>query len=198
MNKFAFGAALAVLTAAIPTAASAQRLSPAIVAVVDIARVSAECNACRTAGTQIQQQLQQLQQRATALRQPLQTEAQGIQTALTAAKGNPDAALEARIQAYQTKETAANRELSGTEQNLRSIEAHVNQQIGQRLTPIINQVMQSRGASIAIGKGATLAVSPSLDVTADVLALLNQQLPSVSVTPLPQQAQPQQPQPQGR
>ena len=59
MNKFAFGAALAVLTAAIPTAASAQRLSPAIVAVVDIARVSAECNACRTAGTQIQQQLQQ-------------------------------------------------------------------------------------------------------------------------------------------
>ena len=198
MNKFAFGAALAVLTAAIPTAASAQRLSPAIVAVVDIARVSAECNACRTAGTQIQQQLQQLQQRATALRQPLQTEAQGIQTALTAAKGNPDAALEARIQAYQTRETAANRELSGTEQNLRSIEAHVNQQIGQRLTPIINQVMQSRGASIAIGKGATLAVWHSLDVTADVLALLNQQLPSVSVTPLPQQAQPQQPQPQGR
>ena len=151
MNKFAFGAALAVLTAAIPTAASAQRLSPALIAVVDIARVSAECNACRTAGTQIQQQLQQLQQRATALRQPLQTEAQGIQTALTAAKGNPDAALEARIQAYQTRETAANRELSGTEQNLRSIEAHVNQQIGQRLTPIINQVMQSRGATIAIG-----------------------------------------------
>jgi outer membrane protein len=39
-------------------------------------------------------------------------------------------------------------------------------------------------------------------VTADVLAQLNQQLPSVSITPLPQQAAPagQQPQqqPQGR
>jgi hypothetical protein len=55
-------------------------------------------------------------------------------------------------------------------------------------------VMASRGAGIVVDRGATLAVSPTLDITNDVLAQLNQQLPSVSVTPLPQAQQQQQPQ----
>ena len=41
-----------------------------------------------------------------------------------------------------------------------------------------------------IGKNATLASNPANDITAEVLSTLNQQLPSVSVTPLPQQARP--------
>jgi hypothetical protein len=40
-----------------------------------------------------------------------------------------------------------------------------------------------------VDRSATLAVSPTLDITNDVLAQLNQQLPSVNVTPLPQQQQ---------
>jgi len=48
---------------------------------------------------------------------------------------------------------------------------------------------------MAIAKGATLANDNSIDVTSEVLAALNQALPSVSVTPMPQQ---QQQQPQGR
>ena len=56
-----------------------------------------------------------------------------------------------------------------------------------------------RGASIAIAKESTLANDTSIDVTTEVLTALNQQLPSVSVTPLPQQQQQQQQQqPQGR
>ncbi len=59
--------------------------------------------------------------------------------------------------------------------------------------------MTARGANIVLPKGATLANSDALDVTAEVLAALNQQLPSVTVAPLPQQAAPQQPpRPQGR
>ena len=62
--------------------------------------------------------------------------------------------------------------------------------------PIINQVMGTRRATVVIDKGSALASSPALDITNDVLAALNQQLPSVSVTPLPQQQQ--QRTPQGR
>ena len=97
MTKLYFGAAIAALAATIPAAAPAQRLSPAVIAVVDIGRVSTECTACRAAATQLQTQGQQLQQRAQQLQQQLQTEGQPIQTAVNALNGKqPDAALQQR------------------------------------------------------------------------------------------------------
>ncbi|HEY9554321.1 OmpH family outer membrane protein [Allosphingosinicella sp.] len=198
MNKFVFGAALAALATAIPASAPAQRLGGAVIAVVDVEQVMAQCTACVAARTQLQQQLQQAEGRAQQLSQPLETEAQSIQQALAALGGKqPDAALTQRIQALQTKQNSARQELGGRQRTLQSTEAHVNQQIAARLGPIINQVMQTRGATVVLNKGNTLAASASIDVTNDVLAQLNQQLPSVSVTPLPQQ-QTQQQQPQGR
>jgi Skp family chaperone for outer membrane proteins len=195
MNKLFLGAALAALAITIPAAAPAQRLSPAIVAVVDITRVSTECTACRAAATQLQTQAQTLQQRAQTLQQQLSTQGQPIQTAVNALNGKqPDAALQQRITAFQTQERNAQQELQQTQQRLQSTQANVNRQISERLRPILNTVLQSRGATVIIDKGVTLASSPTIDVTNDVLAALNQQLPSVSVTPLPQQQQ----QPTGR
>ncbi len=40
--------------------------------------------------------------------------------------------------------------------------------------------MQRRGANVMVEAGATLASGSALDVTNDVLAALNQQLPSVA------------------
>jgi hypothetical protein len=57
-------------------------------------------------------------------------------------------------------------------------------------------VSATRGASVTVDRGAVLFAAPTLDITNDVLAQLNQQLPSVSVTPLP--AAPQAARPQGR
>lgn len=190
MNKFAFSAALTVLAVAIPAVAPAQRLSPTVVAMVDTQRILAECTACRAANTQLQQQVTQLQQRQQQLAQPLQTEGQQIQTAISALNGKQaDAALQQRIKAFDAKQNTANQELARTQQNIQSIQAHVQQQIGTKLGPIVTQVMNNRGATIVIERGATLAAAPSIDVTNDVLTALNQQLPSVSVTPLPQQQQ---------
>ncbi|HEV2747482.1 MAG TPA: OmpH family outer membrane protein [Allosphingosinicella sp.] len=196
MTRSTFGAALAALSLAVPAAAPAQRLGGAVIAVVDTGRVFRECNACRTAMTQLQARGNQLRQRTQQLTQPLQTEGQSIQAAVRALNGRqPDAALQQRITAFEGKRTSAAQEVQRGQQNLESIQASVNQQIGARLGPILNQVMQTRGATLIVDKGATLANSPALDVTADVLAQLNQQLPSVSLTPL---ARPQQQQPQGR
>jgi len=189
--------ASAIAIAALSTSASAQRLSPAVIAVVDTDRVSRECTACVAAQGQLRTQLQAAQTRQTQLRTSLQTEGAPIQTAVNALNGKqPDAALQARIRAFGAKEETANRELETRTQTLQSTQRHVSQQISQRLIPIINTVMTARGAVLAVDKGATLASSASLDVTNDVLAQLNQQLPSVSVTPLPAAAQA--PRPQGR
>ena len=50
--------------------------------------------------------------------------------------------------------------------------------------------MTQRGANIALDQQQTMAAAKGVDVTDAVLALLNQQLPSVSVTPLPAAAAP--------
>jgi outer membrane protein len=185
-------AALAVTAIALPAAASAQRAPAAVIVVVDNGRIYEQCTACRAAVTQLQSQATQLQARQQALAGPLRTEAQSIQTAANALKGaQPGAALEARARALQTRQEAANTELQRLQQNLQSSQQNVRRQIDARLGPIISSVMTARGANIAVDTEATLARSPSLDVTTEVLTQLNTQLPAVSVTPLPQQAAPQ-------
>ena len=125
----------------------------------------------------------------------LRPEGEAIQAAIQALAGKaPDAALRARVQAFQKKQDDANQELSRGQQNIQSIQANVVRQINAQLTPVINQVMTTRGANLAVDQNATLAHSQATNVTADVLAGLNRVLPSVSLTPLPAQQQ----QPQGR
>ena len=202
MNKFVFGAAIAALTVALPGAAQAQRNNQPAVLIVDTDRIFAECNACTAASTQLNQQMQSAQQLAQQLAAPLQTEGQQLDAAVKALNGRqPDAALQARITNFQTRQNQASQQLQQREQQIRSTQAHVNQQIGTRLGPIIEQIRNTRRAAVVLAKGQTLANDNSLEVTNEVLTELNRVLPSVSVTPLPQPAQPAQPntqQPQGR
>ncbi len=195
-KTFMMLAALAASTVALPTAATAQRVPAATVVVVDSGRIYRECNACRTAQTQLQTQVTALQQRQQTLQNELRPEGEAIQAALTALQGRqPDAALRTRAEAFQTRQTQAAEELSRTQQNLQSIQANVLRQINVQLNPAINRIMTTRGANLAVDVDATLAHAQALNVTNEVLAALNTALPSVSLTPLPQQ---QQQQPQGR
>ncbi|MCJ8158566.1 OmpH family outer membrane protein [Sphingomonas sp. LaA6.9] len=199
MTKYLIVTALSALAVASPIAAQAQKLNPAVIAVVDNDRVFRECTACKAAQAQMQTQLQQIQQRAQQLGQPLQTEAQSLEAAVKALAGKqPDAALQQRATAFQQKQTAAQKELSDREQAFQRNRAYVAQQIQEKLNPIVSQVMTARGATVALDRQATLAAAASIDVTNDVLAQLNQQLPSVNTTAPAPAAQPAQPQPQGR
>jgi Skp family chaperone for outer membrane proteins len=190
-------AAALVAVSALATPALAQRAPAAVVVVVDTDRVYRDCNACRTAQTQLQSQVTGLRNRQKALEDQLRPEGQAIQTAVNALAGKPaDAALQNRAKAFQQRQEQANQELARTQQNLQSIQANVLRQINEKLQPVINQVMTQKGANIAVDVDATLAHGAATNVTNDVLAALNQQLPSISVTPLP--AQQTQQTPQGR
>jgi hypothetical protein len=83
----------------------------------------------------------------------------------------------------------------------------VVRQMTERMDPLIGQVTRSRGANIAVDISATLAHNPAVNVTADVLALMNQNNTPFNVNAPAQQpaaqtpaAQPpqQQRRPQGR
>ena len=178
-------------TLAVPSVAIAQRAPAAVVVVVDTSRIYRDCNACRTAQTQLQSQITAARTREQTLSNELRTEGQALQTAVNALAGKePDAALRARAEAFQKKQEAAQAELARLQQNIQSIQANVVRQIDARLNPAITQVMTTKGANVAVDLNATLAHAPAVNVTNEVLAALNTALPSVSVTPLPQQQQP--------
>lgn len=182
-------AALAIAGASLGAGtAAAQALADAKVAVVDVERVMRDCTACVAANTQLQTQRQALVTFAQQQGQPLQTEQTSLETALKAANGKPDAALTTRIQAFQTKQQTAQRAVSEREQAFQRNVQFVQQQIAQKMVPVIQQIAQQRGATIAVSKENTIFSAPAAEITDAVLTTLNQQLPSVSTTaPPPQQ-----------
>jgi len=191
MSKNLICAAL-VAAALVPSTASAQAIPAAVVAVVDLDRVTTDCTACKTASAALKSQVAALGTRETQLAAPLKTEGQSIQTAINALGGKtPDAALEARIKAFQTKQQSGSAELQRQQQQLQRNQAYIQQQIQTKLGPIYQQVMQRRGANLLMETGSTLATAATVDVTADVVAALNASLPSLQTTAPPQAQQPQ-------
>jgi outer membrane protein len=192
MKTLLISGALAAAVIA-PSAATAQALPAAVVAVVDLDRVTAECNACKTAQAALKGQVQAYQNREQSLAAPLETEQKSIQTAIDALKGKePDAALKTRVQSFQAKQQQAAQELSTQQQQIQRNQQYIQKQIQEKLSPIYRQVMQRRGANLLVEVGTTLATAQNVDVTNDVLAALNAALPTLVTTA------PAAPAPQGR
>jgi Skp family chaperone for outer membrane proteins len=206
MNKLLFAPVIAGL--ALATAAQAQQLPGAVIAVVDRDRVASTCTQCVVATNALRAQAQAYEARENQLTAPLRAEQQAIQTAVNAlpAGAAADAALTARAQAFQTNTQAAERELGQAQATLRRNQQHVVNQILERMNPLIQQVTRERGANLAIDVSATLATNAQLNVSDAVLALMNQNSTPFSVTAPPpaqqpaaqQPAQPPRPRPSGR
>jgi Skp family chaperone for outer membrane proteins len=195
MKKLLVSAAIAA-SLALPAAAQAQAVPPAVVAVVDLEKVTSDCTACKTAQTTLQGQITALQNREKTLSGPLETEGKSIQTAVNALAGKePDAALAARIKAWQAKRDAGAQEISNQQQQIQRNQQYIQKQIVDKLGPIYSQVMQKRGANILVEVNNTLAASSSVDVTGDVVTSLNAALPSIATTA---PAAPKPANPQGR
>ena len=173
------------------SAASAQSIPSAVVAVVDLDRVTTECNACKTASAALKGQVSSFESRRDTLASTLQAEQKSIQTSIDALKGKePDAALQARVKAFQAKAQTSEQELAGQQAQIQRNQQYIQKQIQEKLAPIYQQVMQRRGANLLVEVGATLATAQSVDVTNDVLSSLNGVLPSL-ITTAPAQSAPQ-------
>ena len=190
MKRLLLTASLAA-SAVLPSAVHAQAIPGAVIAIVDLEKVTSTCNACKTASAALRSQATALQTRQQALATPLQTEQKSIQAAIDALNGKePDAALKNRVQAFQTKEQQAAQELQTQQTQVQRNQAYIQKQISDKLGPIYTQVMQRRGANMMVEIGQTLASGATLDVTNDVVTALNAALPSIQTT-APAAAKPQ-------
>jgi outer membrane protein len=193
MKKLLVSAAIAASFVA-PAVAQAQAVPPAIIAVVDLEKVTTACTSCKNAQNALQGQVNALKAREKALATPLQTEQKSLQTAIeTLADKQPDAALQARVKAFQSKQQQAAEEISRQQQQIQRNQAYIQQQIQTKLGPIYQSVMAKRGANIMLEVGGTLATTSAVDVTNDIVTGLNAALPTIQTT-APAAA----PRPQGR
>lgn len=194
--------AAALIAAAIPTGAFAQRLPAATVGVVNSQQILEGCTVCRAADQQLAAQQQQLRQRAQTLGlvsatpntpAPLEAEGQAIQAAIDALPPGQqaNAALQARIQTFQTNMQNAQREIAAGEQTIRRNQAFLLQQIQQRVSPAVAQVGQQRGATVVLDASNIAWSSPTVDLTSAVLAVVNQNTTPLNVNAPPPQQQPQ-------
>jgi len=190
----------ALAAAIVPTAASAQAIPGAVIAVVDIDRVTTDCTACKAATATLRSRATALQNRERTLAAPLETEGKAIRDAAEALKGKPaDAALEARAKAWEAKRASAAQEIERSRLQLQRDQQYISQQVATKLQAIYSQVMTRRGANLLVDVSNTLATSITLDVTNDLLAALNTALPSVQMNaPAQTQQRQQRQQPQGR
>ena len=103
----------------------------------------------------------------------------------------PAPAPSRRIAAFRTKQQQGQTELANRQSTIESTQANVQRQLGTKIVQVVEQSRVRRQAQLVVTKSSALASDPAIDITGEVLAAVNQQLPSVSVTPLPQQASPQ-------
>jgi outer membrane protein len=73
MTKLLISASF-IAAAVLPAAAQAQAIPAAVVAVVDLDKVTSQCNACKTAAAALRSQITGLQSRVIALATPQQTQ----------------------------------------------------------------------------------------------------------------------------
>ena len=186
MKNILATALVAATIAAAP--AAAQSVPAAKVAVVDLDRIGRECTACRTASAALQGQVTTFNSRRQQLAASLQPDRQALTTAVTALNGRePDAALRARITAFQTKEGAAQQELERSQAQIQRNQAYVGQQVNAKLVPLLQPAMDRRGANVLLDSGAALKFAANVDITNDVLTALNGVLSSVATTAPAQQ-----------
>ena len=176
MKTLLFSAAFAAAVIA-PTAANAQALPAAVVAVVDLDKVTSDCNACKTAATTLRGQVTSLQDREKALADAAPDRKKSIQAAIDALKGKePDAALQNRIKAFQTKQQPGAQEFSASsaiQRNQRYIQKQIQTSWGRSTAGHAAPRRHRTWSSRRDPRDAA-----AVDVTADVVAALNAALPT--------------------
>lgn len=196
----------ALLTAAISAGLGLVALSPAVAQeaapaataarsaylVVDLNRVVQESAALKAAQPTLDAKRTALESKLKTLQTQLEADAKALQQQAQSGVAAPDV-LQAKQRELQQKAQKADQEVSTMRNDYGRTENHVVSQILDGSRPVINQIIQERGATLVLNREAVVFANPSIDITGDVIARMQKSLPTVSTTPPAQPAAQQQP-----
>lgn len=187
-------ATLLLLSIAAPSFQLAHAQGTTII-VIDEVRILQDSRAGKDIQTKLGTIETQIDAELEPARRALETAAQSIQPRIddkTPEVISADAALVADLNAFQQQRQAfaQRRQVVAQEFSLTQQQALVNFNVA--LEPVVMEVMRERGAQVVLSKDMTLFAADSVDVSADIIAKLDQRTPAIAVTRVRAPAQPQQ------
>jgi outer membrane protein len=173
------------LSAAMLAPAMAQPAGGGTVMVVNYQRIIAETDAGRSMTSQLQTISTTIQGELRPEGQSIETEQNAIRTAIgnrSPEQVQGDSAITRRIQALQTRGEAFRQRQITAGRDLEYTQQQAFENFNTQITPLVREIMESRGVAVTIDSSAANLVLPSADATADVIARVNQRVRSISVT----------------
>ncbi len=86
-----------------------------------------------------------------------------------------------QVEAFQEKFAVEQQNIRAKQQNLQAVFQQAMVEINQEVLRISSQVAQERGINMVMAQNMVLLSDPSMDITREVLDLLNQRLPQVAM-----------------
>ena len=175
-------AALCVLSlsGALAGSARAQQMEPTVVAVVDLQHLMRASQAGQTIESQMESLRQNFTDTVTQQEGALRQEERDLQE--QAALLSPEVLAERRRQ-FEEKVVELQRDVRNRQQLLEQTYAGGGGQVRQVIIDILTQMIEERGIDLVVPQTAVLVGTRTLDITDDVLARLDKELPSVTLTP---------------
>lgn len=188
-----FKAALLAAVVLAPQAAFAQTApaapaqvasAPAYPAVADFSAAIRGSNAFRTAAQQVQTQYKTQIDAYNTASAPLQAELQRLATevqTLQNTPSTPQATLQARAQAFQTRRDAIGAQLAPLAAPFERPLAYVEEQISAKMDQAVRNAMTAKRVNMLINPQAVQFLLPTANITGDITTQLNALVPSVSI-----------------
>lgn len=186
MKKSTIALALGVMLATSGAALAQQ----AGLLIVDMNKVVRDSAAFKAAQPQIQARAKQVEDRRNGYQAQFTKEASDLQEQLRSGIATEDA-LRPKQQDLQKRANAAEDELKRQAVDLQRSDRYVVDQILDEVDKISAEIQKTRGAAAVLRAEATISHAESMDITNQVLQMLNQRKPTVSLTPPPEATAPQ-------
>lgn len=158
--------------------------------IVDVNQVVRDSVAVKAAQPQIQARAKQLEDRRNGYQAQFSKEANDLQDQARSGVATEDV-LRPKQQDLQKRAAAAEDELKRQATELQRIDRYVLEQIVDEVDKISAEIQKTRGAVAVLRAEATISHTESMDITKQVLQMLNQRKPTVSLTPPAPAAAPQ-------
>lgn len=168
--------AASIAPAAVHAQPPAPAPAPAAVAVVDVTQLIFTCRQCRVASTALQEQADALRARFARISAAITTEGQALQALVAALPQGrqPDPALRARILRFQSRRERDQRDITQRRDRIQRVLDSVRLQIAQRMQPAITTAMRRHGATDYVDRTSVQDMAGRIDITAEVLAIVDQ------------------------
>ncbi|HBM89313.1 MAG: OmpH family outer membrane protein [Parvibaculaceae bacterium] len=181
---FTVMSAVLVMQVGMTTPAQADK-APTVILIVDMAGLFTNSAVGQDVSRQVQELAAALQQEDLTTRQALAAEAESIRDQ----RANlTQEELQAKAADLQQRQQTHVQKIALRQQGIQLGRAQANNQIAEVIKPIFSELLQKHNAGLLIDQANVLAGGLDLNITAEAMALLNQRLTKLTVTPVSAEA----------